>query len=162
MKLDPKSALDWFGGYAMFDKPNLANQTANGKEAVAMPRPAAKDLTERELEVMHEFWRHGRLTAAEARDHLAAAGRDLTYTTVATLVRILHEKGFLKPINENRPFVYTPARSYEDVSARLLGDVLERVFGGSREQLLVRLLDHRQLSEAERAFLQGLLEEEHA
>jgi BlaI family transcriptional regulator, penicillinase repressor len=35
-------------------------------------------LTERELEVMHIFWRHGEATAAEARDHLAAVGLDRT------------------------------------------------------------------------------------
>ena len=46
-----------------------------------MGRPPAKDLTERELEVMHVFWRHGEATAAEARDRLAAAGLDRTYTT---------------------------------------------------------------------------------
>jgi BlaI family transcriptional regulator, penicillinase repressor len=143
----------------MFGEPNLANQTSYLKEAVAMPRPAARDLTQRELEVMHIFWRHGSLTAGEARDHLADQ-RELTYTTVATLVRILHEKGFLKQMTDDRPFVYAPARSYEEVSERLLGDVLHRVFRGSREQLLVRLLESRQLSNRERAFLQALLGEE--
>src|ERR1700722_19851606 len=72
--------------------PNQIWQTkgANGKEAVAMTRPAAKDLTQRELEVMHIFWNAGALTAAEVRDRLAATRRVLTYTTVANLVRILH------------------------------------------------------------------------
>ena len=41
-----------------------------------MARPPAKDLTERELEVMHVFWKHGEQTAAEARDRLADAGLD--------------------------------------------------------------------------------------
>ena len=54
-----------------------------------MGRPPAKDLTERELEVMHVFWPHGESTAAEARDRLAAAGLDRTYTTIANLVRAL-------------------------------------------------------------------------
>lgn len=124
-----------------------------------MPRPAAKDLTQRELEVMHVFWRNGALTAAEAREHLANQ-RVLTYTTVANLVRILQEKGFLKQMNDERPFVYAPARSYEEVSQRLLGDVLDRVFKGSREQLLVRLVESRKLSARERAVLQELLQEE--
>ena len=60
-----------------------------------MGRPPAKDLTERELEVMHVFWRHGEATAAVARDRLAATGLDRTYTTIANLVRALHDKGFL-------------------------------------------------------------------
>jgi BlaI family penicillinase repressor len=125
-----------------------------------MARPPAQDLTQRELEVMQVFWKHGSLTAAEARDRLAAAKRELTYTTVANLVRILHDKGFLRQVNEERPFVYVSARQHEDVSRRLLGDVLKRVFGGSREQLLMRLLEQRPLTERERALLQSLLTED--
>jgi predicted transcriptional regulator len=124
-----------------------------------MARPAARDLTERELEVMHVFWRHGEGNAAEARDHLAAAGLDRSYTTIANLVRILHEKGFLEQTNSERPFRYRPARSYEEVSGRLLRDVLDRVFRGSREQLLVRLMEQRKLSEHERAVLKEILKE---
>ena len=125
-----------------------------------MSRPPAKELTQRELEVMQIFWKHGSLTAVDARDHLAAAQRDLTYPTVANLIRLLHEKGFLRQLNADRPFVYAPARPYEEVSGRLLGDVLKRVFCGSRERLLMRLLEQRPLNERERAFLQSLLEED--
>ncbi len=127
-----------------------------------MARPAARDLTERELEVMHVFWAHGAMTAAEARDRLAARGLDRSYTTVANLVRILHEKDFLDQTNDERPFRYQPARSYEDVSGRLLGDVLERVFRGSREQLLLRLVEQRRLTAKERALLQAILREDGA
>jgi predicted transcriptional regulator len=127
-----------------------------------MARPPARDLTERELEVMHVFWRHAQATAAEARDHLAAAGLDRAYTTIATLVRILHDKGFLEQINDERPFVYRAARSYEEVSRRLLDDVLDRVFHGSREQLLVRLIEQRKLTAQERAMLREVLMEEDA
>ena len=73
-----------------------------------MGRPPAKDLTERELEVMHVFWSRGEVTAAEARDRLAATGLDRTYTTIANLVRGLHDKGFLRQVNDERPFVYRP------------------------------------------------------
>ncbi len=124
-----------------------------------MARPPAKDLTDRELEVMHVFWKTSEATAAEARDRLAAAGLDRAYTTVATLVRILHEKGFLEATNAERPFRYRPVRSYEEVSGRLLGDVLERVFRGSREQLLVRLVEQRKLTARERAVLEEVLKE---
>ena len=122
-----------------------------------MTRPAARDLTERELEVMHVFWAGGTQTAQAARDRLAAAGTDRAYTTVATLVRLLHEKGFLEPTNGERPFRYRPARTYEEVSGRLLGDVLDRVFHGSRERLLVRLLEDRRLSARERAALEEVM-----
>jgi predicted transcriptional regulator len=125
-----------------------------------MARPAAKDLTDRELEVMHVFWRHGEQTAAEARDRLAAVGPNLTYPTVANLVRALHEKGFLTPTNDERPFRYRPSRSYEDVSGRLLGEVVRRVFGGSREDLLVRLVGQRRLTDRERRVLEAILKEQ--
>jgi predicted transcriptional regulator len=124
-----------------------------------MARPAARDLTERELEVMHVYWAASELTAADARDRLADAGRDLSYPTVANLVRTLHEKGFLRPTNDERPFRYVACRSYEDVSGRLLTDLVSRVFRGSREQLFVRLLDGRRLTTRERAVLEALLRE---
>jgi predicted transcriptional regulator len=124
-----------------------------------MARPPAPALTERELEVMHVFWNGGEQTVAEARDTLAESGRDLAYTTVATLVRILSEKGYLEATNDERPFRYRTLRSYEDVSGHLLGDILQRVFRGSREQLLVRLLGSRRLSAQERALLRDILDE---
>ena len=125
-----------------------------------MARPPAKDLTERELEVMHVFWSGGDLTAAEARDRLAATGLDRTYTTIANLVRGLHDKGFLNQVNAERPFVYRAVRSYEDVSGRLLGDLVQRVFRGSRAQLLCRLVEARKLTAEERRILEQILKEE--
>jgi BlaI family transcriptional regulator, penicillinase repressor len=122
-----------------------------------MARPPAKELTERELEVMHAFWNRGESTVADVRDGLAAAGLDRAYTTVATLVRILADKGFLVQTNQERPFAYRPAQSYEEVSRKLLGDVIDRVFRGSRELLLVRLMEQKSLSARERALLQDIL-----
>ena len=124
-----------------------------------MARPASRELTERELEVMHAFWGRDEATVAEVRDALAASGRDRAYTTVATLVRILLEKGFLTQTNEERPFVYRAKRTYEEVSGRLLGEVLDRVFRGSREQLLVRLVEQGELTAKERAILEQVLRE---
>jgi len=142
-----------------------------------MARPPAKELTQRELEVMHVFWHIGhckedspifvdtkigtvpQLTAAEVRDQLAAAGRELAYTTVATLIRILADKGFLEQTNTERPFQYRPIRSFEEVSRNIVGDLVERVFRGSRQQLLVRLLEERQLTAEELAMLQTLVEQ---
>lgn len=125
-----------------------------------MVRPSTRDLTERELDVMHAFWNHGEGTATEVRDRLASAGLDLAYPTVANLVRLLHDKGFLDQVTAEKPYRYRAARSYEEVSGRLLGDVLHRVFRGSREQLLVRLIEQRRLTAAERALLEGVLKEQ--
>ncbi|MCA9057559.1 MAG: BlaI/MecI/CopY family transcriptional regulator [Planctomycetaceae bacterium] len=124
-----------------------------------MARPRAKELTERELEIMQVFWDHGEQTAQDVRDRLAADGRDLAYTTVATLVRILLEKQFVTQTNVERPFRYQPARSFEEVSGNLVQDLLSRVFGGSAEKLMVSLLERKRLTKKERDALRRILEE---
>ncbi len=123
-----------------------------------MARPKAKELTERELEIMHIFWEDGEMTAQGVRDRLAESGRNLAYTTVATLIRILLDKGFLTQTHDVRPFRFQPARSFEDVSGSLVHDLVERVFGGSREQLMLRLMDQR-MTAKERAAIKKLLRE---
>lgn len=125
-----------------------------------MARPRATELTERELEIMQIFWQHGEQTAQDVRDRMAESGRDLAYTTVATLVRILWEKGFVETTNEERPFRYQPVRSFEDVSSSLVNNLLQRVFGGSREKLLVSLLGQERLTKAERETLQQIIKGE--
>jgi BlaI family transcriptional regulator, penicillinase repressor len=125
-----------------------------------MARPRATELTERELEIMHVFWKRGESTAAEIRETLAKSGRDLAYTTVATLIRILTEKEFVEQINDERPYRYRPIRSFDDVSGRLLGDLVKRVFRGSREHLLIRLTENRKLTPKERSLLEKILREQ--
>jgi len=125
-----------------------------------MVRPAAKELTERELEVMHVFWKRGELTASEARDHLAKQGIDRAYVTVANLVRLLVEKGFLEQTSGERPFHYRPVRAFQDVSRSLVRELVERVFHGSREELLVQVLGQKKLTAKERAVLLQILKEQ--
>ena len=126
-----------------------------------MARPPAKELTERELELMHVFWDGGEMTAVEARDQLATTGVDRAYVTVANLVRALVDKRFLEATNDERPFTYRPIRSFEDVSGSFIGDLINRVFGGSRERMLVQMLDgNRPLSASERKLLAQVLKEQ--
>ena len=125
-----------------------------------MARPAEKELTQRELEVMHVFWKRGELTATEARDQLATQGLDLAYVTVANLVRILVEKGFLEQTNAERPFQYRPVRAFQEVSRRLVRDLVQRVFLGSREELLVQVLGNKKLTAKERLVLEQILKEQ--
>ncbi|QDT97385.1 BlaI/MecI/CopY family transcriptional regulator [Gimesia aquarii] len=130
-----------------------------------MARPKAKEITERELELMHVFWDRNQseteteLTVSDVRDALQKKGRDLAYTTVATLVRILMEKDFLEQTNEERPFLYRAVRSFDEVSGSMLGDMIQKVFGGSREKLLVRLMEERRLTKKELKALEDILRE---
>ncbi len=123
-------------------------------------RPKSIELTARELAVMQLFWKNGEGTAEQAQAHLATAGESLAYTTVANVVRNLADKGFLQLTNSQRPFQYKAIRRFEDVSKRLVGDLVTRLFAGSRQAMLVQLLDRRKLTTTERAFLQELLQEQ--
>ncbi len=126
-----------------------------------MARPTAKELTQRELDVMHLFWADGEKTAQAARDKLAESGQDLAYVTVANLIRLLVDKGFLEATNTERPFLYRPIRTFEDVSRSLVGDLVTRLFSGSRERLLVQVLGGRKkLTAKERSFLEQILKEQ--
>lgn len=125
-----------------------------------MARPRAKELTERELELMHVFWAEGEMSVAEARQHLETAGRELAYTTVATLVRILCDKEVLVQKGSERPYSYAPLRSFEDVSNSITRDLVQRVFGGARDQLLVQLFQSKKLTAKERAVLEQILREQ--
>jgi BlaI family penicillinase repressor len=126
-----------------------------------MGRSTENELTKRELEVLQVFWDREEITAIEARDQLARAGTDLAYVTVANLVRILVDKKYLRATNGERPFSYAAIRSREEVSRGFVGDLIDRVFGGSRESMLLHLLGgNRRLTAAERKLLKSILEEQ--
>ena len=125
-----------------------------------MNRPPAEALTERELEVMHVFWATGQQSAQEARDELEKRGRNLTYTTVATLCKILWEKDFLERIGDARPFQFMPAKSFQEVSRHLVSELVHRVFQGSREQLLLNVIGNKKLSKQKLKLLEELLRDE--
>ena len=125
-----------------------------------MNRPPVEALTERELEVMHVFWTNGQQSAQEARDELEKRGRLLAYTTVATLCKILWEKDFLERIGDTRPFQFMAAKSFQEVSKRLVSELVQRVFQGSREQLLLNVIGNKKLSKQKLKLLEDLLREE--
>ena len=124
-----------------------------------MARPKAPELTDRELAVMQVFWRTEESTAEQARQELLKAGEDVAYVTIANVVRGLLKKGFLKQTHSERPFRYTAVRTFDDVSKKLLGDFMGRLFQGSRQNMLVQLLKHRKLSKAERKLLKEILDD---
>ena len=125
-----------------------------------MARPKAQELTERELEVMQVFWRlqNRSATIAEIQETLNSGDRELAYTTVATLVRILVDKRFLKQTTTRRPHEFAPTRSEQEVSGRLLRELMQRVFGGSAEALVMRLMEDQELSDGERERLRDLVQ----
>ena len=123
-------------------------------------KKSQSDLTQRELAVMKTFWECAKMTAEDARDALSKAGEKLSYPTVANVVRALVDKGYLKATNAQRPFIYRPVRSFEDVSKRIVGDLISKVFAGSREAMLVNLVERRKLTASEKAYLKRILDEQ--
>jgi predicted transcriptional regulator len=107
-------------------------------------------LTPQELEIMKLVWQRPAVTVRDVYEALRAR-RKLAYTTVMTVMNILERKGYLKKRPEGRGYLYQPARRRERVLAAMVREFLGRVFDGSAEPLLVRLLEDRHLSERELA-----------
>lgn len=116
-------------------------------------------LTERELSIMHVFWEMGQATIADAHETLKEQGDDLAYTSVATIVRILEEKGVLEITRDKRPFLYRPLYDFRQMSKTIVDDIIDRLFDGSRSKLLVQLVEDEALSKKEVAAIKKLLEE---
>ena len=101
---------------------------------------------DRELDVMGVLWAAGSATVAEVRDQLPV---DLAYTTVLTILRNLEEKGFVSHESEGRAHRYFPRLAKKDARTTLVGRLVDKLFHGSTEQLLVHLVRDRKLSAAD-------------
>jgi len=116
-----------------------------------------KLLTRLELEIMKVLWDTGTATVQEVQARLP--GEPLAYTTVQTMLNVLHRKGKSKRTLKGRAFEYSPAESREKAVRVALRDVIDRLFGGSAESLVMSLVETRQLTPARLAKLNRLLEE---
>src|SRR5688572_10081808 len=98
------------------------------------------DLTfaDRELDVMAVLWELGSGTVSEVRDRLPA---DLAYTTVLTILRNLETKGFLRHEEEGKAHRYYPLVQRQAAERSALARLVDRLFHGSPELLLTRLVD---------------------
>lgn len=115
----------------------------------------------RELDIMAVLWEHGPSTAGEVRDRLVEdEGADLAYNTVFTILKILEEKGHVAHAEEGRAFRYHPLVPREQAGARVIGRVVDKLFGGSAELMLTQLVREREMSSEELRRLRRLLDEQ--
>lgn len=121
-----------------------------------MPRPKAEKLTPLELEIMHVLWEEGPANVQTVQQNLK---RPLAYTTVQTMLNILHRKGKVKRALRDRAYFYTPAVSRSHVTRQHIGDIIDRLFGGSAESLVMSLVETKHLTPKKLARLQQLIEE---
>jgi BlaI family transcriptional regulator, penicillinase repressor len=105
-------------------------------------RPAKNDLTRLELKIMQVIWKLGRCTVSAVQAELKPA---LAYTTVQTMLNILERKGKLQRELEGRAYVYSARVTEDKALGQTLRDVIDRMFGGSSEELVMSLLKSRQI-----------------
>ncbi len=106
------------------------------------PRKAAPALTPVELEIMQVLWRDGASNVQHVQKSLR---KDLAYTTVQTVLNVLHRKGRVQRRLRGRAFDYSPAVGKEAVLRQAVRDLVDRMFGGSSEELVMSLIKTRQL-----------------
>lgn len=105
-----------------------------------------KLLTETELELMTILWKLEEGSVAEVLENLPKQ-RDLAYTSVSTILRILEQKGVLKTRKEGRGHVYIPQIKKTEYEAKTVKHVVDRVFDGTPVALVRQLLDSVNLND---------------
>jgi predicted transcriptional regulator len=118
--------------------------------------PPRKPLTATELEMMNVIWRLGSCTVSQVQDELRPE-RELAYSSVSTIIRILEQKGFVTSSKAGRGHLYSAAMSKRDYQALSLEHVVKQVFDDTPSLLVQRLLDSKNLTENELAEIRALL-----
>ena len=121
-----------------------------------MQKPKTQ-LTPLELQIMKALWESGPGNVQAVQEKLP--GERLAYTTVQTMLNILQRKGKVKRRLVGKAYEYRAVLSREKALREALGDLLDRMFGGSVEDMLMTLVKSRQLDGDKLAQLQQLIEE---
>jgi BlaI family transcriptional regulator, penicillinase repressor len=108
-------------------KPHKAYTTA------ILPEP-----TESELEILTILWQLGPSTVRQVHESLERHG--LAYTTILSMLQIMHQKGLVNRDDSERAHVFKPALSKHQTQRQILGKLLQRVFGGSSTELVMQAL----------------------
>lgn len=115
--------------------------------------------SERELDIMSVLWRLGSGTVAEVRAELPPG---LGYTTVLKMLQIMEEKGYVRHEEEGRAYRYLPTVAAEAAGDSALKRIMSRIFDGSSELLLARLVEQQSPSAPELRRMRRMLEEAEA
>lgn len=118
-----------------------------------LPRP-----TDAELAVLNVLWDRGPSTVRQIHEVLSG-GRDLGYTTVLKSLQVMTEKGLVLRDESERSHVYAATQTATQTQRSLLGDLMERAFGGSAAQLVIQALHAKRATKQELAEIRRLLEQ---
>ena len=120
-----------------------------------MPRTKAERLTPLELEIMQVLWETGPANVQTVQRRLE---RDLAYTTVQTMLNVLHRKNKVRRTLKGKAHFYRPAVSRSQFTGHAVGDLIDRLFGGSAEGLVMSLLEARHLTPEKLARLNKMVD----
>ncbi|HET7436154.1 MAG TPA: BlaI/MecI/CopY family transcriptional regulator [Thermoanaerobaculia bacterium] len=116
-----------------------------------IPRP-----TDAELAILRVLWQRGASTVREVHEALSQS-QDSGYTTVLKLMQIMTEKGLVVRDESNRAHVYSTSISEQRTQRQLLGDLMDRAFGGSPAKLVMQALSGRKATNEELTAIREML-----
>ena len=111
-----------------------------------------------QLQILKVLWDRNEATVTEVHAALPA-GRDLAYTTIATMLRKMEVRGLVRHRAEGRSFVYQAKVAAADISHRMADQLVDRLFEGSLTDVVTHLLSTREVSRAELNALEKLIAE---
>src|SRR5579864_4859268 len=118
-----------------------------------------QDITDKELEVLHVLWEHGRLPIRRITDVLYPDSRSSYYATVQKLLERLEAKECVRRDRSESVHVFTAAVARDEIVGRRLKAVADQLCDGSWTPLLTHLVHNRKLSAGDRAALRRLIGE---
>ena len=107
---------------------------------------------------MKVVWRLESATVRDIYEQLRE-NREVAYTTVLTMMKILEQKGYVKKTRAERAFVYRATRPRQQVLGGMVREFIDRVFDGASRPMLLHLVKETKLSEKERRALLRAIEE---
>ncbi|WP_412563635.1 BlaI/MecI/CopY family transcriptional regulator [Thalassobius sp. MITS945101] len=111
-----------------------------------MPRRRSEMLTDVELELMIALWQIGSGSVRDVMDALSGDTKR-AYTSVATILKILDDKGYVTAARKERSLIYTPAVERSDYEGKSLKNLSDSLFGGTPTALVARLVDNEELTD---------------
>lgn len=122
-----------------------------------MPPRRSVTPTEAELEILQVLWDRGARTVREVQETLESK-RPTGYTTVLKLLQVMYEKSYVTRDESERSHRYSAALTREDVQTQMVQTFIERVFGGSAHQLVMRALGTTNATPEELARIRMLID----
>ncbi|HLY60011.1 MAG TPA: BlaI/MecI/CopY family transcriptional regulator [Terriglobia bacterium] len=117
----------------------------------------SRQLTPLELKIMQVLWASSPATVQAVQQALPGEPR-LAYTTVQTMLNVLYRKGKVKRVLRGRAFEYTPSVTHKKAAGIAIRDIIDRLFGGSAESLVMSLVESQRLGPEKLARLTRLIE----